>query len=83
MTEEQLLELAKVFGKHQDRTLSTVGTYAAADGKFFTRIKRGTSPRGNTIRKVASWFDENWPEDLEWPSSIDRPSRAAKSGRAA
>ena len=84
MTEEQLLNLARVLAEHRGWTLSTVATYAAGDGKFFKRVEEGTSPRGNTIRRVADWFDENWGDDLDWPASIPRPSHPKpSSGEAA
>ncbi len=76
-----LVELAEAYAAHTGLKLSTVSTYAATDGKFFGRLKKGA---GCTLRKAAGlidWFDTNWPADLTWPKHIARPSAASKLPR--
>lgn len=78
---EHLLDLADAYSAHTGLRLTTVGAYAANDGKFFGRLKAGA---GCTLRKASAivrWFSDNWPADLEWPRDIARPSAAAKLPR--
>ena len=73
MNELQLLKLARAFASHRGLSLSTVSTYAANDGKFFSRLATGS---GCTVKRAAAlavWFDQNWDQDLAWPSDIPRP----------
>lgn len=75
---EHLLDLATAFSAHTGLKLTTIGAYAANDGKFFGRLKAGA---GCTLRKAAAvlqWFSDHWPADLEWPRSIPRPPRTKK-----
>lgn len=80
MNTMHLVELADRYAAHLGRSRSTVSTYAANDGKYFTRLEDG----GNcTIRRanlLLQWFSDRWPDDLEWPAAIDRPK--AKKGAA-
>lgn len=74
MNERQLLELARALASHRGLSLSTISTYAANDGKFFSSLAKGS---GCTVRRaatLAAWFDQNWDADLEWPRDIPRPS---------
>jgi hypothetical protein len=78
MDTKTLVDLAEAYAAHSGLKLSTVSTYAATDGKFFSRLKGGA---GCTLRKAAilvTWFSDNWPADLEWPRSIPRPPRTKK-----
>lgn len=78
---EHLVDLAETYSTHTGLKLSTIGAYAANDGKCFGRLKAGA---GCTLRKAAAlvaWFDTNWPADLTWPAHIARPSAAAKLPR--
>ncbi|WP_370269197.1 hypothetical protein [Nioella sp.] len=75
MRTDTLVALAEAFAAHRGLTLSTVSTYAATDGKFFPDLKRGASCTLRRAARVLSWFDENWPSDLEWPSDIPRPQK--------
>jgi hypothetical protein len=74
METSAIILLAESYGAHRGRTLSTVSTYAANDGKFFTRLKAGAGCTLKTAARLVLWFDANWPADLEWPKSIARPS---------
>lgn len=81
MTIEHIIRLAEAYAAHQGLTLSTVSSYAANDGKLFTRMKNGA---GCTVRravKLVDWFDQNWAKELDWPSDIPRPSEAKPKNR--
>lgn len=78
MNTSELVDLAEAYGTHRGLKLSTVSTYAAADGKYFKNLKDGA---GCTLRKAAAliqWFSDHWPADLEWPRSIPRPPKTKK-----
>jgi hypothetical protein len=72
---EDIKQLSATYCAHEGLKLSTVGTYAANDGKFFIRLEAGASCTLRTAASVVKWFDENWPEDLQWPAKISRPSK--------
>lgn len=74
VSEDDILELAKRWIAHKGQKQSTISTYAAGDGKLFAHLESGggcTLKRGRTI---VTWFDNNWPADLEWPTGVQRPS---------
>ena len=78
MDTKQLVDLAKAYADHRGLKLSTVSTYAAADGKYFKALQSGA---GCTLRKakvLVEWFSDNWPGDLEWPRHIPRPPKPKK-----
>lgn len=75
-TDEQIKDLAHAHAAHTGLKMSTLGAYAANDGKFFKHLDEGRECRRRTREKVANWFAQNWPEDLEWPSDIPRPIAA-------
>lgn len=74
MKTEDLTKLAEMYAAHTLLQLSTVSTYSAGDGKFFSRLKDGSDCGIRRAQKIILWFDANWPEDLEWPTAIPRPS---------
>lgn len=82
MTTEQILKLAYSFSRHTGLSMSTVGTYAAADGKFFGRLERGGGCTLRTAKKLFDWFAREWPADLEWPSDIPRPAPKTRGNAA-
>ncbi len=73
-----LLRLAEAYAAHRGLKLSTVSTYAAADGKFFNRIAGGAGCTMKRAECLVAWFDGNWPGDLEWPRYIPRPLKSKK-----
>jgi hypothetical protein len=73
-----LVKLGEVYGGHMGLTLSTVSTYAAQDGKWLGRLTGGASCTLRKANTVMSWFDQNWPVDLEWPRHIPRPNKSKK-----
>lgn len=77
MQVEHLVHLLDAYAAHTSRKPSTVGVYAVNDGAFFPRLQNGGDCGTRTFHRVLSWFDQNWPEDLEWPREIERPSRKA------
>jgi len=82
MTGEQTLKLAKLYSEHTGLKLSSIGAYAANDGRHFLEIEeKGRECLPRTARRVAEWFSENWPQDLAWPQGVPRPS-APKRRRA-
>lgn len=78
MQEIELIQVAEAYTAHTGRKMSTVGRYAANDGKFFQRLQDGMGCTLRTARAVTQWFSDNWPADLEWPRAIPRPPRAKK-----
>ncbi|MGK8234011.1 hypothetical protein ACLGGT_07485 [Roseovarius sp. MS2] len=74
MNSEQIQALASSYSSHTGLKVSTLGVYAVNDGKFFLRLIGGYDCRTKTAQKVAEWFSDNWPTDLEWPRDIPRPS---------
>lgn len=81
-----LLTLSEAYTAFVDRrseaTVSNLitGTHA----RLFKRIRAGGGCGVDTYIKAITWFDENWPADLEWPADIPRPSDVkAKSRRVA
>ena len=78
----QIIELAEAYAAHRGLKLSTLGVYIVNDGKFFERLRRGSSCTLKTAERAVSWFHENWADDLAWPQHIPRPEVAAKSKTA-
>ena len=75
ISEQEILQLAREYGAHFGLKLSTIGTYAVNDGKFFGRLEQRGSCTVRTSRIVLSWFSEIWPDaDLVWPAGIARPA---------
>lgn len=77
-----LLKLSDAYTAFVGRSEATVsnlitGTHA----RLFKRIRAGGGCGVDTYNKAVSWFDENWPADLEWPSDIPRPSEAKPKSR--
>ena len=73
MFSEPLMCIATLYSQSRGVTMSTLGTYAAGDGKFFSRLSVGRV----TIRRaerVLQWFSDHWPVDLPWPADIPRPN---------
>lgn len=81
MTIEQIQRLATAYAGHTGLKLSTVGAYAAGDGKFFKRLAEGRECYPRTLKKVAAWLDEKWPTDLEWPTGVPRPAPSEVSSK--
>ncbi len=79
MNTGMIIKQAEAYCAHTGRTLSTVGSYAVRDGKFFERLKGGGGCTLRTADRVVMWFSDNWPTDLEWPSDIRRPDRSRKA----
>ncbi|MBR9819378.1 MAG: hypothetical protein GYB51_00085 [Rhodobacteraceae bacterium] len=69
-----IIKQAEAYCAHTGRTLSTVGSYAVRDGKFFDRLKNGGGCTLRTADRVITWFSDNWPSDLTWPTDIPRPA---------
>lgn len=82
MSPEQIVTLAETYGSHKALKLSTIGAYAANDGSFITRLKKGGDSGSRVLARTAQWFSDHWPADLEWPDGIERPEPAPKIARA-
>lgn len=87
MDKMQLVRLGEAYASHRGLTLSTVSTYAAADGKWLGNLKGNSSCTFRKAAAVMQWFSDNWPSDLEWPRDVPRPPHTAsspqKKGKAA
>lgn len=82
MQYSDLTTLATTLAAHRGRTLSTVARWAGVHPLLFDRLAANAGCRFDTFQKVADWFDQNWPADLEWPADVPRPS-AGKRRRVA
>lgn len=72
-----LLRLARMLAAHPGypgNTIATIGHHAEGDGNFFARFERGADCSTQRAKRVAQWFSDNWPPDLEWPRDIPRPN---------
>lgn len=74
MDTRNLLTLAEAYAGHTGLSLSTISTYAANAGVFFKNISSGAGCTVKTYDRVLTWFDRNWPTDLDWPQSVPRPA---------
>ena len=79
MNTETLVTLAKAYAAHSGKTLSTVSTYAAGDGKFFPRLQGGAGCTLKRANRIIRWFSDGWPADLEWPRDIPRPTKSKEA----
>lgn len=79
MQATDLLMLSEALAQHRNWSLSTVGFYAANDGKFFQRIQSGGGCTLRTAHRVTVWFADNWPADLAWPRDIPRPPKSKEA----
>ena len=82
MDTEDLLEVGRRYAGARGIEMSTLATYAAADGRFFRRLSEGRV----TIRRMHSvmrWISDNWPAHLEWPPDVPRPAPASETKEAA
>ena len=79
MYSENLLRLAHMFSSAAGKTLSTIGTYAAGHGAFFSRLESGHDITTKRAAKVICWFSNHWPADLAWPPDIPRPTPSPDS----
>ncbi len=75
MNVQALILLAEMLSSHRGLKLTTVSTYAANDGKFFGHLKSGAGCTLKRAEALLTYFDANWPADLEWPRDIPRPSK--------
>jgi hypothetical protein len=87
MDEKHLLLLAETFAAHVNRGLLTITGWIGVHNRTFTQLKKTSARRIDidTYAKAFTWFDANWPSDLDWPAEVERPSarRPARRRRAA
>lgn len=82
MDTEDLLLIGRRYASARGIEMSTLATYAAADGRFFQRLAEGRV----TVRRMESvrrWLSDNWPAHLEWPPGVPRPAPASETKEAA
>ncbi len=82
MNTEILLRLCDRYAQAGKLSEATIATYAAGAGGFFQRIRKGHDVTTRRAVRVAQWFSDHWPLDLEWPSDIPRPPVSADSPAA-
>lgn len=83
MNIEQINRMANAYARHTKLKRSTLGVHIVNDGKFFPRLDDGGQCTVRTAERVAQWFANNWPEDLEWPADIPRPPKSKPKRRVA
>ena len=72
-----LLQLATAYGAAHSLGESTVGRLCAADGRFFSRIRDGSTFTIKKYDEVIEWFSAHWPAGADWPEGIQRPMTEA------
>lgn len=77
-TTQALLALADAMAAHDGVSFQALSGRALGKGGFFARLGRGGDCETATAERVLTWFDANWPSDLEWPRHIPRPPKAKK-----
>lgn len=76
---QSLITLAETLAAHQGVTHFAISMRAMGKGDFFKRLQKpGADCRTGTATRLAAWFSENWPSDLEWPRNIPRPQKSKK-----
>lgn len=73
-----LVTLSDALATHQRVTHFAISMRAMGKGDFFKNLMAGADCRTRTYEKVITWFDTNWPGDLEWPRHIPRPPKSKK-----
>lgn len=76
---QNLFDLAAALEAGAGVTPATIGKRALNDNTFYARLESGAGFNIKTYDRLACWFSENWPQDLEWPASIERPARLAEA----
>jgi hypothetical protein len=69
---EQLLRVARAYGKILDVPLSTVSSRAFNDGKKLAALEEGADITVGRLEDAMRWFSDRWP-DGDWPSEVPRP----------
>ena len=72
---DDLLILVGRYKEHTGLSEATISTYAANDGKFFSRLRTGADCNSRRAERLVQWFSDNWPENLSWPDEIKRPKK--------
>ena len=73
MREIDLIEISKKYTHARKISLARLGFLAVKDGKFFSRLEKGSSCTLRTARRVIQYLSDSWPPELKWPSDIQRP----------
>lgn len=73
-----LITLVDAYSAHAGVGHFAVSMRIFGKGDFFHRLKINPKAdcRTRTADRTLSWFDANWPDDLEWPAKVPRPSKA-------
>lgn len=77
-TAKALLDLAQALSAHDGVSLQALSGRALGKGGFFARLTRGGDCETATAERVLTWFDANWPRDLDWPRDVPRPPKSKK-----
>jgi len=78
MQNSDLFTLAEAYTAHIGRGLYTLADRVGVHSRFFNRLQAGHGCHVDTFRHVMTWFDANWPGDLEWPRQVPRPRKSKK-----
>ena len=62
----EITTLAEMFIAHKNWSITTLGTYAAGDSRFFARLAQGRVTISQCI-KVGLWLEQRWPMEIPWP----------------
>ena len=75
---DDLLTVARQYGKLEGVPLSTVSSRALDDGKKLRALEGGADISVGRLERALLWFSENWP-DGDWPDGISRPLAEARA----
>ena len=79
MSPAVITRLLVIAAQALDRSPSTVGRWAAGDGRTYDRLRRGRDITTRRASRVVQWLSDHWPAGAEWPPDIPRPAPAASA----
>lgn len=73
---EQLLALAREYGRAEKIPLSTVSWRVFGDNKKLGAIESGADIQTRRFEKAVEWFRDNWPTCAAWPAGVAAPAQS-------
>lgn len=77
----ELICLAEAMSAATGRSEARIANLARRDGRFFVRLREGSTCSVDTLHTLRQWFSDNWPEGSPWPAGIQRPVPATAPHR--
>ena len=73
-TPNSLLALSASYCDARGSAESTIARLSSGSGATFTRLRNGHDITIGRAERIAQWFSDHWPSDLDWPEDIPRPT---------